>query len=140
MQRVLRLLAKNYRQVHVCVCRMCVYNKRYLTICTYHFILLPFNPLVPEFKIPAEPINAEDKMAAPRRVPISLRITLFSPFLQPKRLRKDFTWYDSDPGGSLVALIIRRCLNATEATMKAARSVKEDGCEVNVSVGCEAEG
>ena len=40
----------------------------------------------------------------------------------------------------LVALIIRRCLNATEATMKTARSVEEDGREVNVSVGCEAEG
>ena len=40
----------------------------------------------------------------------------------------------------LVALIIRRCLNATEATMKTARSIEEDGHEVNVSVGCEAEG
>ena len=45
-----------------------------------------FNPLSPEFKIPAEPINAGDKMAAPRREPISLRITLYSPFLQPNRL------------------------------------------------------
>ena len=53
---------------------------------------------------------------------------------------KDFTWYDSDPGGFLVALIIRRCLNATEATMKTAHSVEEDGREANVSVGCEAEG
>ena len=53
---------------------------------------------------------------------------------------KDFTWYDSDPGGSLVALIIRRCLNATETTMKTARLVEEDGHEVNESVGCEAEG
>ena len=42
-----------------------------------------FNPLVQEFKIPVEPINAGDKMAAPRREPISLRITLYSPFLQP---------------------------------------------------------
>ena len=53
---------------------------------------------------------------------------------------KDFTWYESDPGASLVALIICRCLNATEATMKTARSVEKDGREVNVNVGCEAEG
>ena len=53
---------------------------------------------------------------------------------------KDFLWYDSDSGGFLVALIIRRCVNATEATMKTARSVEEDWHEVNVSVGCEAEG
>ena len=44
------------------------------------------NPLSPEFKIPAEPINAGDKMAAPRREPISLRITLYSPFIQPNWL------------------------------------------------------
>ena len=40
----------------------------------------------------------------------------------------------------MVALIIRRCVNATEATMKTARSVEEGWREVNVSVGCEAEG
>ena len=51
---------------------------------------------------------------------------------------KDFLWYESDPGGSLVALIIRRCVNATEATMKTPRLVGEAGREVNVSVGCEA--
>ena len=51
---------------------------------------------------------------------------------------KDFLWYDSDPGGFLVALTICRCVNATEATMKTARSVEEGGREVNVSVGCEA--
>ena len=53
---------------------------------------------------------------------------------------KDFIWYDSHPEGFLVALIIRRCVNATEATMKTVCSVEEDGREVNVSVGCEAEG
>ena len=53
---------------------------------------------------------------------------------------KDFLWYDSGPGAFLVALIIRRCVNATKATIKTARSVEEDGREVNVSVGCEAEG
>ena len=53
---------------------------------------------------------------------------------------KDFLRYGNDSGGFLVALVIRRCVNATEATMKTARSVEEDGREVNVSVGCEAEG
>ena len=48
--------------------------------------------------------------------------------------------YDRNPGGFLVALVIRCCVNATEATMEAARSVKEDGHEINVIVGCEAEG
>ena len=66
-------------------------------------------------------------MAAPRR---ELIVLSFSNFLS----------YDSDPGGFLVALGIRRCVNATEETMKTARSVEEDGCEVNISVGCEAEG
>ena len=51
---------------------------------------------------------------------------------------KDFLWYDSDPGEFLVALIIQRCVNTTEATMKTARSVEEDGREVNITVGCEA--
>ena len=53
---------------------------------------------------------------------------------------KDLLCYDSDPGGFLIALVIRRCVNAMEATMKTARLVEEDGHEVNVSVGCEAEG
>ena len=76
-------------------------------------------------------------MAAPRREPISLRIMLFRPSYSRNGFNKDFIWYDSDPGGFLVALI-RRCVNAAEATMKTARSVEEDGREVNVSVGCGA--
>ena len=58
------------------------------TLMENHCILLSnaINPLPPEFKIPAEPINTGDKMAAPRREPISLRITLYSPYLQPNRL------------------------------------------------------
>ena len=40
----------------------------------------------------------------------------------------------------MVAHIIHRWVNATQATMKTARSVEEDGREVNVSVGYEAEG
>ena len=47
--------------------------------------------------------------------------------------------YDHDPGEFLVSVVIRRCMNATEATMETARSVEEDGHEVNTSVGCKAE-
>ena len=50
----------------------------------------------------------------------------------------DFLMYDRDPGGLLVVLVICRCV--TEAMMETARSVKEDGCEINASVGCKAEG
>ena len=53
---------------------------------------------------------------------------------------RDFHWYDSDPGGFLLALITCRCVNAMEATMKTALSVEEDRRGVNVSVGCEADG
>ena len=53
---------------------------------------------------------------------------------------KDFLMYDCDPGGFLVVLVILRCVNATEAMMETARLVKEDGREVNASVGCKAEG
>ena len=53
---------------------------------------------------------------------------------------KDFLVYDHDPRGFLLVLLIRHCVNATEATMETARSVEEDGREVNISVGCEAEG
>ena len=48
--------------------------------------------------------------------------------------------YDHDPRGFLLVLLIRHCVNAMEATMETARSVEEDGHEVNTSVGCEAEG
>ena len=53
---------------------------------------------------------------------------------------KDFIMYVCDPGGFLVALPIRRCVNASEAAMEAARSVEEDGHEVSVCLRCEAEG
>ena len=46
----------------------------------------------------------------------------------------------TDPEEFLVVLVIRRCVNATEATMETARSVEEDWREVNVSMRCEAEG
>ena len=84
------------------------------------------NPLAPEFKIPAEPINAGDKMAPPRREPILLRITLYSLSYSRNGFSKDFIMYVRDPGGFLVAFVIRRCVNATEATMETAHSVEED--------------
>ena len=96
--------------------------------------------IMPEFKIPAEPINAGDKMAAPRRELYRCVLRFLVLSYSRNGFSKDFLWYDSDSGGFLVALIIRRCVNATEATMKTARPVEEDGREVNVSVGCEAEG
>ena len=52
---------------------------------------------------------------------------------------KNFLRYDNDLGGFLVALVIRRCVNATEATMATARLVEEDWREVNVNEGCKAE-
>ena len=43
------------------------------------------NPFLPEFIIPAEPLNAEDKMAAPGRYPKWARNATSSAFVQPKR-------------------------------------------------------
>ena len=40
----------------------------------------------------------------------------------------------TDPGGLLVVLVICHCVNATKATMEAAHSVEEDGCEVNAKL------
>ena len=48
--------------------------------------------------------------------------------------------YVCDPGGFLIALVIRCCVTATEAAMETARSLKEDGREVSVCVGYEADG
>ena len=43
-----------------------------------------------------------------------------------------------DPGRLLVVLVIRHCVNVTKAKMEMARLVKEDGLEVDASVGCKA--
>ena len=51
---------------------------------------------------------------------------------------KDFIMYVRDPGGLLVALVIRRCVNATEATMETARSVEEDWREVKRKCGARS--
>ena len=66
-----------------------------------------------------------------------LRFIVFS--YSQNGFSKDFLRYESDPGGFLVALVIRRCVNATEATMATARLVEEDWREVNVNEGCKAE-
>ena len=47
---------------------------------------------------------------------------------------------DCDPGGLLGLLAINHCVNTTEATMETARSVEEEGHEVNASVGYKAKG
>ena len=46
--------------------------------------------------------------------------------------------YVRDPGGFLVAHVIRRCVNATEATMETARSVEEDWREVKRKFGARS--
>ena len=38
----------------------------------------------------------------------------------------------------MVVLVIRHCVNVTKAKMEMARLVKEDGLEVDPSVGCKA--
>ena len=48
--------------------------------------------------------------------------------------------YVRDPGGFLVALVVRHFVSAMEAAMETARSVEEDGREVNVCVVCKAKG
>ena len=45
------------------------------------------NPLVPEFKISAKPINNRNKMAAHRQKPMLFRIMLYSLSLQSKLLQ-----------------------------------------------------
>ena len=47
----------------------------------------------------------------------------------------DFLRYDNDPVGFLVALVIRRCVNAPKATMETARLVEEDRCEAYEAEG-----
>ena len=46
--------------------------------------LTKLNPFLPEFIIPAEPLNARDKMAAPERYPKRARNTTSSVFFRPK--------------------------------------------------------
>ena len=94
------------------------------------------NPLAPEFKIPAEPINAGDKWWHPgdEQYRCVLRFIVLS--YSRNSLSKDIMFV-RDPGGFLVAL---SRVNALEAAMKAVRSVEEDGREVSICLRCEAEG
>ena len=57
--------------------------------------------------------------------------TQYTLFLQSNGYSMDFLMYDRDPGELLVVLVIRHCVNATEATMETAHSIEEDGREVN---------
>ena len=84
------------------------------------------NPLVPEFKIPAEPLMPEIKWRClgENQYRCVLRFVVLS--YSRNGFSKDFLMYVRDPGGFSVALVIRRCVNATEATMMTARSVEED--------------
>ena len=79
-------------------------------------------------------------MAAPRREPISCVLRFIVLFYSRIGSIKDFLRYGNDSGGFLVALVIRRWVNATVATMETARSVEEGWREVKASVGCYTEG
>ena len=94
-----------------------------------------FNPLVPEFKFPAEPIAARDKWRHldENQYRCVLRFIVL-PYSR-NGFSTDFLRYDNDPVGFLVALLIRRCVNAPKATMETARSVEEDWREANEVVG-----
>ena len=53
---------------------------------------------------------------------------------------EDFLVYVQNPGRLVLVLVFCRCVNTTKVIMEAARLVEEDGGEVDVSVGCKAEG
>ena len=44
----------------------------------------------------------------------------------------DFLMYDLNPGGLLVVLVIRNCVNSMKVKMETARTIEEDGCEIDV--------
>ena len=87
-------------------------------------------------KFPPNPLLPEIKWRRPgeNRYRCVLRFIVL--FYSRIGFIKDFLRYDNDSGGFLVALVIRRCVNATEATMETARSVEEGWSEVKASVGC----
>ena len=49
-----------------------------------HGRMIAINPFLPEFIIPAKPLNARDKMAVPRSYPKRARNTTSSAFNWPK--------------------------------------------------------
>ena len=75
--------------------------------------MVEINPLVMEFKIPAEgPIYA-------REIQYWYALHFIVLSHNQNGYYEDFLMYDCNPGGFLVVLVIR-CVNATEATMKTA--------------------
>ena len=99
----------------VCMC-MCVCV--YVHVCMYLCFKLT---QILEFRIPAECIRPEIKWQCPGENQCRAHYALQSIEI-------------------VVVLVIRRCVNAIEATMETACAVEEDGHKVNASVGCKAEG
>ena len=97
---------------------------------------LCINPLVPSSKFPPNPLMPEIKWQrlGKNQYRCSLRFIVLS--YSQNGYSMNFLIYDHDPGGFLVALVIRRCVNTAEATMETARLVEEDG-KLNASVGAK---
>ena len=76
-----------------------------------NFQTLCIDPLAPEFKIFTKLINAGDKMVAPRRQPMPVRITLSSVSYSKNGYGKDFLMYGHDPGGLLVVHALHLCVS-----------------------------
>ena len=87
-------------------------------------------------KFPPNPLMPEIKWRRPGENQYRCVLRFIVLFYSRIGFIKDFLRYDNDSGGFLVALVIRRCVNATEATMETARSVEEGWREVKASVGC----
>ena len=96
------------------------------------------NPLAPKFIIRADPPTPDFKWR--RLGENQYRCVLHFIILSYSRngFSKDFIMYVRDSGGFLVSLVIRRCVNATEATMETARSVEEDWREVKHKCGARS--
>ena len=87
-------------------------------------------------KFPPNPLMPEIKWRRPSENQYRCVLRFIVLFYSRIGFIKDFIRYENDSGGFLVALVIRRCVNATEATMETARSVEEGWSEVKASVGC----
>ena len=61
---------------------------------------------MPEFKIPAEPLVLEIKWWRPGENQYRSVLRFLGLSYSRNGFNKDFLWYDSDPGGLLVALIL----------------------------------
>ena len=87
-------------------------------------------------KFPPNPLMPEIKWRRPGENQYRCVLRFIVLFYSRIGSIKDFLRYANDSGGFLVALAIRRCVNATAATMETARSVEEGWREVKASVGC----